>query len=241
MIDLDQRRKVTPEAIAKKAWDTQDHSRRHLDELQSTVKSPWANTRRQDEPELWGKADPDPLPPVLTQGGTFAVRPGLLGMFAPDEVPHLIQLHLGDGQLPQQVYIDLFSLLGGSPQPLQDGGFCHAQDKTNVRQGHFDQEHFQRHDHLLFWGPQVKEHGIARFREGPLTGATPEDTSLPTLGQIGRNRANVAPIDQPIMGTVRVGARLAPVLGFSHRPNLPSRGGVIQTDRMFGLFSFSKY
>src|SRR5215468_3230871 len=33
MIDRDQRRKVTPEAIAKKAWDTQDHSRRHLDEL----------------------------------------------------------------------------------------------------------------------------------------------------------------------------------------------------------------
>ena len=42
------------------------------------------------------------------------------------------------------------------------------------------------------------------------------------------------------MGTVRVGARLAPVLGFSHRPNLPSCGGVIHTDRKFGLFSFFK-
>jgi hypothetical protein len=34
---------------------------------------------------------------------------------------------------------------------------------------------------------------------------------------------------------------LAPVLGFSHRPNLRSSGGVLHTDRKFGLFSFSKY
>ena len=182
MIDLDQRRKVTTEAIAKKAWDTQDHSRRHLDELQSTVKSPWANKHHQDEPELWGKADPDPLPPVLTQRGTFAVRPGLLGMFAPDEVPHLIKLHLGDGQLPQQVYIDLFSLLGGSPQPLQDGGFRHTQDKANVRERDFDQEHFQRHDDLLFRGLQIKKDGVACLGEGPLTLATEEDASFATLG-----------------------------------------------------------
>src|SRR6516165_3597937 len=55
MIDFDQRRKVTTETIAKKARDTQDHSRRHLDELQSTVKRPWANKRCQDESELGGK------------------------------------------------------------------------------------------------------------------------------------------------------------------------------------------
>jgi hypothetical protein len=132
-------------------------------------------------------------------------------------------------------------LLGCSPQPLQDGGFRHPQDKANVRQSHFDQEHFQRHDHLLFWSPQVKENGIARFREGLLTGATPEDTSLPALGQIGRNCANVATVDQPIMGTIRVGAGLAPVLRFSHEPNLRSSGCMIYTDRKFGLFSFSKY
>lgn len=44
---------------------------------------------------------------------------------------YLIELHLGDGQ---QGGIDLFSLLGGSPQPLQDGFFRHAQDKANVRE-----------------------------------------------------------------------------------------------------------
>src|SRR5205823_3441670 len=119
--------------------------------------------------------------------------------------------------------------------------FRHPQDKAHVRQGHFDQKHFQRHDHLLFWSPQVKENGIARFGEGFLTGATPEDTSLPALGQIGRNCANIATVDQPIMGTIRVGAGLAPVLRFSHEPNLRSSGCVIHTDRKFGLFSFSKY
>ena len=67
MVDLDQRREVTAEAIAEKARDAQDHGGRHLDELQGTVKRPWANKRRQDEPELWGETDPDPLPPVLAQ------------------------------------------------------------------------------------------------------------------------------------------------------------------------------
>src|SRR5262249_55402112 len=62
-----------------------------------------------------------------------------------------------------------------------------------------------------------------------------------TLGRISRNSANVASVHQPIMGAVRVGAWLAPVLGVSHRPILRSRGCVIHTYRMVGLFSFSKY
>src|SRR5207249_9726997 len=137
--------------------------------------------------------------------------------------------------------IDLMRLLGRSPPPRQDGGFRHPQAKANVRQGHFDQEPFQRPEHLLVWSPQGKENGIARFREGLLTGATPEDPSLPALGQIGRNCAHVATVDQPIMGTIRVGAGLAPVLRVSHESNLRSSGCVIHTDRKFGLFSFSKY
>src|SRR5262249_41678657 len=121
MVDRDQRREVTTKPIAEKAGDPHDYSGCPLDDLQGTVKPPWADERRQDEPECGGKAHPDPLPPVLTQLGALTVRAGLLGMFAPDEIPHLIELHLGDGQLPQQVCIDLFSLLGSSPQPLQNG------------------------------------------------------------------------------------------------------------------------
>src|SRR5215470_9399904 len=132
-------------------------------------------------------------------------------------------------------------LLSGSSQPLQNGFFGHAQNKADITKRDFDQQHFQSHYDLLFRRPSIKEDGVACLREGTLTLATTEDTPLATLGHIGRNGANVASVHQPIMGTVRVGARLAPVLGFSHRPILRSSGCVIHTDRMVGLFSFSKY
>ena len=185
MVDRDQRREVTVEPIAEKARDAPDDGGRHLDKLQGTGKRPWTNKRRQDETKLRGETDPDPLPPVFAPLGRLLVRAGLQGMFTPDEIPHLVELHLGDGQVSQQVRIDLVRLLRGSPQPLQGRFFRHPQDKANVRECDFDQEHLQRHHDFLFWAPQVKEHGIARFREGLLTGATPEDTSFATLGEIG--------------------------------------------------------
>src|SRR4029434_3060886 len=46
---------------------------------------------------------------------------------------------------------------------------------------------------------------------------------------------------QQIMRTVRIGARLTPVLGFAHGSNLQSWYSAIHTDRKFGFFSFSKY
>jgi hypothetical protein len=241
MVDLKQSRQVTAEAITKKAWHAPDHSGCHLDELQGTVKRPGPHKGCQDEAKLGGETDPHPLPPVRAPLHTFTIRASLLSILAPNEAPHCIELHLGDGQVPQQVGIDLMCLLGGSPQPCQDSFFGHAQDKANVRQGHFDQQHLQRHDDLFFWRPQVKEDGVACLRERTLTRATVEDTPLTTLCHIGGNGANVASVYQPIMGTVRVGAWLAPVLGFSQRPNLLSCGGVLHTDRKFGLFSFSKY
>src|SRR5262249_41754736 len=113
--------------------------------------------------------------------------------------------------------------------------------KANVRQGHFDQEHFQRHDHLVFWGLQSKKDSVACLGEEPLTLATEEDAPFATLGQIGRDGAHVAPVHQPIMRTVHIGARLPPVLGFAHGSNLQSWYSAIHTDRKFGFFSFSKY
>src|SRR5262249_33667172 len=73
--------------------------------------------------------------------------------------------------------------------------------------------------------------------KGTLTLATAEDTALATLRHIGGDGANVATVDQPIMRTIRIGTRLAPVLGFSHGSDLRSSGGVLHTDRKFGLFS----
>src|SRR5215471_13442564 len=52
MVDLDQRREVTAEAIAEKARDAQDDSGRQLDELQGTGKRPWTDKRGKDEPIL---------------------------------------------------------------------------------------------------------------------------------------------------------------------------------------------
>src|SRR5215471_17876042 len=141
MVDVNQSRQITAEAITEKARHAQDHGGRHLHEPQGTGKRPWANKRRQDESELGSKTDPHPLPSVLTPLGAFAIRTGRLGMFTSDEAPHLIELHLSDRQVPQQVGIDLMGFLCGSPQPLQNGFFRHAQDKTDVREGHFDQQH----------------------------------------------------------------------------------------------------
>src|SRR5262249_28125414 len=241
MVDREQCREVTAEPITEKARDSQDHGGCHLAQLPGTVTRPWADKGRTDKTKFWGKTDPHPLPSILAQFGAFTVRIGLLGLLAPDEVPHLIELHLGDRQVPQQVHIDLVRLLCSSPQPLQDGFFCHAQDEANVGKRDFDQQQLQGHHDLLFWGPQVKEDGITCLGEGALTLATAEDASFATLGHISRNGTNVASVHQPIMGTVRVGAWLPPVLGFSHRPILRSSDGVIHTHRMVGLFSFSKY
>src|SRR5262245_2395453 len=241
MVDLNQSRQITAEAIAEKARDTPDDGSRHLNQLQGTLKRPRAYKSCQNQAKLGGETDPDPLSSIFAELCALAGRADLLGMLAPDEAPHLVELHLGDRKVPQQVCVDLMGLLSGSPQPLQNGFFGHAQNKADVTKRDFDQQHLQGHYDLLFRRPQVKEDGVACLREGALTLAAAEDTPLATLGHIGGNSANVASVHQPIMGTVRIGARLAPVLGFSHRPNLPSCSGVIHTDRKFGLFSFSKY
>src|SRR5215510_4669938 len=46
MVDVNQSRQITAEAITEKARHTQDHGGRHLNEPQGTGKHPWANKRR---------------------------------------------------------------------------------------------------------------------------------------------------------------------------------------------------
>jgi hypothetical protein len=81
MVDVNQSRQITAEAITKKARHAQDHGGPHLNKPQGTGKRPWANKRRQDASELGSKTDPYPLPSVLAPLGAFAIRAGLLGMF----------------------------------------------------------------------------------------------------------------------------------------------------------------
>ncbi len=103
----------------------------------------------------------------------------------------------------------------GTFKPHQDRFFGDAQNKANIRQADFDQEHLERHHDLLFRGSQVKEHRIAGLGEGTLTLTTAEDASLATLGHIGGNGANVASVHQPIMSIAEIGARMAPIRGFA--------------------------
>ena len=185
MGDVNQSRQITAEAITAKARHAQDHGGRPLHEPQGTGKRPWAHKRRQDKAELGSTTDPYPLPSVRAPLGACAIRAGLLSMVTSDEAPHLIALHLRDRQVPQQVGIDLMSVLCGSPQPLQDGCFRYTQDQADVRKGHLDQQHLQGHEAPVFRTPQVKEDGVARLGNGTLTLATAEDTSLATRRHIG--------------------------------------------------------
>src|SRR4030095_12444734 len=54
-VDFDQSRKITAKAIAEKAGDPQDNSGGHLDELQGTIKGPWADKRCQDKAKFGGE------------------------------------------------------------------------------------------------------------------------------------------------------------------------------------------
>ena len=57
---------------------------------------------------------------------------------------------------------------------------------------------------------------VPRLGTGRRAGAAPENALLPALCQISEESTNVPAAHQPIIGTARIGAWLAPVLGFSH-------------------------
>lgn len=222
MVALDQRRQIATEAVTEKAGDAQHHGGGHLNEQQGTLKRPGAHHGGQEEAKLGSETDPDPLASILSGIATFAIGARLGRVLPLNEIPHLIELHLGDRQLSEQVRIDLLSLRRGSPEPLQDRGFRDAQDKADARQIHFDQDHLEGHHDLLFGGLQVKEDRLPRFGEGCLTDVAPKDASLPTLSQVRRDGANVPPVDELILRALGIRTRLTPVLGFSHGPILRS-------------------
>src|SRR5262245_28371915 len=129
MVDVNQSRQITAEAITEKARHAPDHGGRHLNEPQGTGKRPWANKRRQDESELGSKTDPYPLPSVLAPLGAFAIRTGLLGVFTSDEAPHLIEFHLVAGRAPQRVGMVSWGFMSASRSPPQAVSSVTAQHK----------------------------------------------------------------------------------------------------------------
>ena len=64
-VDLDRADRYQKLKPSLKSTDAQDHGGRHLDQLQGTVKRPWADKGRKDKTEFWGKTDPHPPPSVL--------------------------------------------------------------------------------------------------------------------------------------------------------------------------------
>ncbi|MGD9825588.1 hypothetical protein, partial [Desulfobacter sp.] len=76
-------------------------------------------------------------------------------------------------------------------KPHQNRFFGDAQDKANVRQPDFDQEHLQGHHHLVFRGPQVKENGITCLSKAVITFVAIKDTSFSALGHIGRKVSGI--------------------------------------------------
>lgn len=216
MVDLAQRRQVVMQAITKEAGNPAHHGSGHVDERQSTLKRPWPDKRCQDEATWGGEADPDPLAPILTQFGALPIRASLLRLLSPDEAPHLIELHLGHWQVPEQVRLDLVGLVRRSLQPHQDGFFGHAKDKGDSSQIDLDQEHLESHHDFLFRSLQVKEDGIARLGKGGVACGALEDAALATLRQIGRDRPDVPAVHQLSIGAIGIGAQLAPGPGCSH-------------------------
>ena len=159
-----------------------------------------------------GRTHPHPLPPVLTPVGAFPVRAGLLRLFASMKL-HFVGLRLVTGRSRSRCVLISWAFFAALPS--QPGRFLRSHpEQSQCPQGNFDQQHLQCHHDLFFWSPQIKENRVACFGKGPLTFAAAEDAPFATLGEISGDGAHVAAIDQPIMGTVRVGARLAPSWGF---------------------------
>src|SRR5918992_1629145 len=241
MVDLNQRRPVATETLTEETGHATHDGRRHLYQEQGAVECAWADISHQ-QTKLRGEAHPHPLTSVGTLIGAFAVRGRLYGLLARDEVPQLIELHLRDVHLAQQVLIDLFSLLRRAAQPLQHSPFRHAQRKAEGRQLNFAQQQLEHKDDSLFRRAQIKEDRPTGLRELLTTQLTLKDATPTALARVGRNRPHIATVHQAMMATRRIGARLAPVFGCS-------QGSVLLTVRLHtlnyrkdtGPLSISKY
>ena len=115
----DKGRQITREAITKEHWDAGDSYLRGGHDLLGGLERARPHDGGDHQPKLGGKTDPDPLPSILAVRPTFTGRIQLTRLLALDKVPHLVELYLGDRQVPQQVAIDLLGLLGRTPKPAQ--------------------------------------------------------------------------------------------------------------------------
>src|SRR5467141_4646239 len=95
-LDGPPRRQRTPEAIAAATGATPYDRRRHRDQDQGTLERTRAARGRQPQAARRCEADPHPRTSLGALLGALPVRRCRLGMLAPDEALHLIELSLGD-------------------------------------------------------------------------------------------------------------------------------------------------
>jgi len=152
---------ITTQAVTEKAGYAHHYGRSHLHQAQRTGQGAGTDNSSQHHSKLRSVADPDPLAPLFTAIWAFATGISLGGVLAGDEAPHLVKLHLGDTKFPQQMFVNLLSLVGGTPQPLQHCLLGDSQHKADTRKIYFHHHHLQGHHHLLFGRAQVKKHCVA--------------------------------------------------------------------------------
>lgn len=242
MVDRHEGGQVSTEAVAEKAGDPPHHSSCHLDQAQGTVEGPGSNEDGQQQTKLRIEADPKPLSAVLAGGGGLSIWTRAVGLLSLDEVPHLIQLDLGNRKLSQQMCIDFSSFLRSPMEPIQYSFFGHSEHETDAGKIHANQQHLQSHHDLLFGRSEIIEDSVTRLSKTPLAEIAVEDASLATFREVSGNRLDVAPVDQSLLGAVRVGARLPPVLRSSHGATSQVDDGTKPYTRRPELSrSFSKY
>ena len=215
MIDSDERWQVAAEAIAEETGHATNNRRRQLKQVQGALAGTWANIGGQQQTEFRCKTDPHPLPSISALLRALTVFSRRLSVLAQDEGPQLIQLHTRDLDFTQQVLVDHGGLLCRAPQPFEDRLFGDAEGAAHTAQLDFAQQQLEHEDDFLFTRAQVKKDCRARLGELFAAEFAVKDAPSAALGRVSRNRADIATVQQSIMRASRVGARLAPVLGFS--------------------------
>ena len=112
-----------------------------------------------------GKADPDPLPPILAVGPALAGLVRLTSMLALSEGPHLVELPLGHRQMPQQVLVKRCGLMGRTTELCQHGLCRHAKRTADACQINLDPEHLEGHHNLLFRGAKIAKDCLAGLKK----------------------------------------------------------------------------
>src|SRR5882724_3364390 len=213
----DQGRQRAREAVAEARRNARDTRLRDGHDFLGSVERTRSHHGCDPQPKLGGKADPDPLPPLLAVWQAFPSCVCLTRVLARDEVPHLVELSLGHRQRPQQGLVDRFGLVRRASQPRQHGLFGDPEPKADPRQINPDQEHLEGHHDFFFRGTEVEKDGLACLRKGRRACVATKEASLAALGEVRCDSTDVAKLHTSRMNARGIGARLAPIFGFPPR------------------------